>query len=165
MPELIDRGRFDTRFFTDGPRSMQTRTKAIGILLALSGFVFGIGLFAFSYARGASYLVDDPQACANCHVMNDQYFGWQAGPHRNVATCNSCHTPADFAGKYTTKALNGFFHAYAFTTGRFPDPIRITERNRKIAENACRNCHQPMTALIDHGGQTECRHCHADMGH
>ena len=28
--------------------------------------------------------------------------------------------------KYAVKALNGFRHSYAFTTGNFDEPIRIT---------------------------------------
>jgi cytochrome c nitrite reductase small subunit len=58
-----------------------------------------------------------------------------------VATCNDCHTPAGFVGKYSTKAQNGFWHSFYFTTGNYPDPIQITDRNREIANDACRKCH------------------------
>ncbi len=138
-----------------------------GLLIACSlfAFVIGIGLFTFVYARGDSYLTDNPAACANCHIMNDQYRLWQASAHHNVAACNTCHAPATFVGRYSTKALNGFLHSYAFTTGRFPDPIQINERNRRIAENACRNCHEPMTSNIGHDRGLSCLHCHKDMGH
>jgi nitrate/TMAO reductase-like tetraheme cytochrome c subunit len=52
--------------------------------------------------------------------MGDYYAAWQKGSHRAVATCNSCHTPHNLVGKYTTKALNGFWHSFYFTTGRYP---------------------------------------------
>ena len=42
----------------------------------LAGLVMGIGGYTFIYAKGASYLTDDPAACANCHVMSDYYTQW-----------------------------------------------------------------------------------------
>ena len=66
-----------------------------GILLGVViGVAVGIGAYTFVYARGWSYLTDDPAACANCHVMREQFDGWLKSSHRAVATCNDCHTPA-----------------------------------------------------------------------
>ena len=42
------------------------------------GAVVGLGLYTFVYARGASYLGNDPAACVNCHVMTEQYDGWHS---------------------------------------------------------------------------------------
>lgn len=75
---------------------------------ALMGVAAGIGSYTFVYARGSSYLTDDPSACANCHVMQAQYDGWRVSPHRSVAVCNDCHTPPGLIPKYATKALNGY---------------------------------------------------------
>jgi cytochrome c nitrite reductase small subunit len=140
------------------------------ILLALGvpvGFVAGLGMFTFLYAGGTAYLTDEPKACMNCHVMSDQYGGWIRSSHRAVATCNDCHAPHSFLAKYVTKAKNGFFHSLAFTTGRFPDPIRIGEANRKITEAACLHCHRPLVELVfSHGnGQLSCIQCHRHVGH
>jgi cytochrome c nitrite reductase small subunit len=64
------------------------------VLTALAvGLAIGISGFTFVYARGASYLTDNPQACANCHVMEEQFSSWLRSSHRNVAVCNDCHTP------------------------------------------------------------------------
>lgn len=104
------------------------------------------------YARGASYLTNDPAACANCHIMREQYDGWIAGSHRAAAACNDCHTPPGLLSKYATKALNGFWHSFAFTTGRFHEPIRMTARNHDVTETACRHCHADVVASIDAGG-------------
>lgn len=138
----------------------------VGVLL---GITVGVGAFTFVYARGASYLTNDPLACKNCHVMNEQYNGWVKSSHRNVAVCNDCHAPHDILGKYTTKMINGFFHSYAFTTGDFPEPIRITERNRRVTEGACRYCHQNLVAQIDHHQSGDspllCLQCHPGEGH
>ena len=70
--------------------------------------------------------------------MQEQYDGWEKSSHRAVAVCNDCHTPHDLVGKYITKARNGFWHSFYFTTGGFPEPIRITPRNAAITEHACR---------------------------
>ncbi|MDQ2669145.1 MAG: cytochrome c nitrite reductase small subunit [Gemmatimonadota bacterium] len=118
------------------------------ITAILIGTALGLGAFTFVYAEGYSYLTNDPAACANCHVMEEQYAGWLKSSHRSVAGCNDCHTPHDPVGKYTTKALNGFWHSYYFTTGTFHDPIRITARNREITEEACRYCHERLTAAM-----------------
>ena len=65
-----------------------------------------------------------------------------------MAGCNDCHTPHNVLGKYAVKARNGFWHSFYFTTGRYPDPLRITEGNRKVTEEACRSCHAEITAAI-----------------
>ena len=116
----------------------------------LLGAAVGIGLFTFVYAKGASYLADDPQACANCHVMSEHFAAWTRASHHAVATCNDCHTPHTPVGKYVVKARNGFWHSFYFTTGGFPDPLRITEGNRQVTEGACRHCHYALTEAIDH---------------
>ena len=134
-----------------------------------AGIFFGVGGYTFIYARGASYLTNDPAACANCHVMNEQYDGWRKGSHRAVAVCNDCHAPHDTAGKYFTKALNGWNHSFAFTTGRFPEPIRITPRNRAITETSCMHCHAALTHAmapsIDREPPRDCLRCHGRAGH
>jgi len=138
----------------------------------LAGTSMGLGLFTFGYARGASYLTNDPAACANCHIMSEHYGAWMKASHHSVATCNDCHTPHNIVGKYAVKARNGFWHSFYFTTGRFPDPIRITEPNRKVTEGACRYCHAEITEAIDHSsgraGEDEpmtCVRCHRYVGH
>ena len=133
------------------------------------GVLLGIGGYTFVYARGASYLTNDPNACANCHIMREQFEGWQRSSHRSVAVCNDCHAPHDFIGKYTTKAVNGFWHSFYFTTGTFHDPIRITPRNIKVTEGACRTCHAAIVEAIDaspaHDRAISCVSCHRNVGH
>lgn len=138
------------------------------------GLAAGLGAFTFVYARGASYLTNDPAACANCHVMSEHYSAWMKSSHRAVAVCNDCHAPHDLVGKYATKARNGFWHSFYFTTGRYPDPLRITEKNRRITEGACRDCHAELVESIGaaHGSHDtvagesfRCVRCHAHVGH
>ena len=144
-----------------------------GFLSALAMFVggslIGVGLFTFGYARGWSYLSNDPKACVNCHVMNDQYRGWLKSSHGKVATCNDCHTPHDLVGKYLTKAEHGWNHSLAFTTGNFPQNIQIKERSLATVEENCLRCHQQLVEGIQHSRppnqKVSCVQCHADVGH
>lgn len=131
----------------------------------LIGVVIGVGSYTFVYAKGYSYLTNNPAACANCHVMEGEYASWARSPHRSVAACNDCHTPHNLAGKYATKASNGFRHSFYFTSGRYPDTIAITPRSRAIVEAACHRCHAPLVGDIEHGGTIECIRCHSDVGH
>ncbi len=150
-------------------RYKRTTAALVVLLFALLGATGGLGFYTFWYARGASYLTDDPAACANCHVMQNQLDGWRHGSHHAVATCNDCHTPHDFFGKYLTKSLNGYHHSLAFTRGGFHEPIQITQRNHDITEAACRRCHQNIVQAIDtgvpHGEKISCVRCHANVGH
>src|SRR5687767_13211273 len=104
-------------------RKLVVASIALGAALGLAG---GVGGFTFVYAKGASYLTNDPAACANCHVMQGHFDAWMKGSHRSVAGCNDCHTPKGVVGKYATKAKNGFWHSYYFTVGGFHEPIEIT---------------------------------------
>ncbi len=150
------------------------------ILLALVGIGIGGGLYTFVYARGGSYLSNDPAACANCHIMQEHYAAWIKSSHRAVATCNDCHTPRGFLPKYMAKASNGFWHSLGFTTGDFPDPLRIKPSNHEITEAACRSCHEEMVASLRHGAwsspttedlkedlssESTCANCHRHVGH
>ncbi|HEX8633537.1 MAG TPA: cytochrome c nitrite reductase small subunit [Pyrinomonadaceae bacterium] len=146
---------------------------AVGVAL---GAAIGIGGYTFIYAKGYSYLTNDPGACANCHIMQEQYDGWVKSSHRAVAVCNDCHTPPGLVGKYMTKASNGFWHSFYFTTGGYPDPIRITRRNHNVTEQACRKCHSEIVEAIEgtHGGGSSggdeardlsCVRCHSTVGH
>ncbi|RPI26475.1 MAG: cytochrome c nitrite reductase small subunit [Acidobacteria bacterium] len=144
-------------------------SRHVHILLAvLLGAAVGVGLYTFVYAKGASYMTDNPGACANCHVMDAHYGAWLKSSHGRVAVCNDCHTPAGFVGKYSVKATNGFWHSFAFTSGWFPDQIQITERNLKVTEGACRKCHSDMVHAIQLTSDDDsfsCIRCHRSVGH
>jgi cytochrome c nitrite reductase small subunit len=159
---------------TDPPQGTRAHATRVTALLAVAialtiGLTVGIGSYTFVYAKGASYLSNDPKACANCHIMQDHLNGWIKSSHRSVATCNDCHTPSGLIPKYFTKAEHGFFHSLAFTTGEFHEPIQIKGRSLRVTENACRKCHQnvvhEMEAVKTDETPISCVRCHADVGH
>lgn len=151
------------------PKHRRGTVAAVLVVALLAGASVGVGGYTFWYAEGASYMTNNPAACANCHVMNDHYNAWRRSSHHAVAVCNDCHAPHDFFGKYWTKARNGFNHSLAFTTGRFHEPIAITRTNREITQQACRHCHAAVVDAIDaqpgHSGELDCLRCHANVGH
>ncbi len=150
--------------------NMMRKVMAASIFLGVaSGMGMGIGGYTFIYAKGFSYMTNAPETCANCHVMQGHYDAWIKSSHKNVAVCNDCHTPHTLIGKYYVKAMNGYHHSLAFTTGRFPDQIQIKPNNRQVTEEACRYCHADIVESIDslgHGPRAlDCIRCHASVGH
>ena len=149
-------------------------------LLLLSGLVglcAGLGSYTFFYAQGASYLSNDPRACVNCHIMRDHFDGWQKASHHAVATCNDCHTPHNFVGKYLAKMENGFWHSKGFTLQDFHEPIQIKPKNLDILNHNCVDCHREMVSEVipvrspnahphnDYGDDLNCVRCHRGVGH
>ncbi len=148
---------------------------------ALLGILIGLGAFTFSYASGFAYFSNDPRACANCHIMNDQLDSWRKGPHHAVATCNDCHVPPGFPEKYVAKARNGYHHSMGFTFQSptpdepgertvFEEPIRIKSPNSEILQDNCLRCHGEFVHAIVGGSAgpddaVRCAHCHFSVGH
>jgi cytochrome c nitrite reductase small subunit len=146
-------------------RTGKILTAPLLLVAALAGLAAGIGGYAFAYAKGTSYLGNDPATCANCHVMSGHLEGWQSSSHKGVATCNDCHTPAATVAKYATKATNGYHHSMAFTVGGFPDAIRARPESRAVIEGQCRHCHADVVQAMTAGGEVSCVRCHDSVGH
>lgn len=149
------------------------RFSAGGLLLAcLAGMFAGVCVVTADEAEATSYLSSDPRACVNCHIMKEQYDAWQHSGHGAFATCNDCHVPHDFLGKYLTKMEHGYRHSKAFTLQNFHEPIQITRSSLDAVQQNCLRCHGEFVSEIGgHGapgaGSTEldCVHCHARAGH
>ena len=136
----------------------------------LMGALLGAGGYTFFYAHGLSYLSNDPKACVKCHIMREQFDGWQKASHHAVATCNDCHVPHDFIGKWLTKASNGHHHSEAFTFQNFHEPIRIKPGNAAVLNANCLYCHKDFTREITahrvlKDEELYCVRCHAGIGH
>jgi cytochrome c nitrite reductase small subunit len=140
------------------------------VVSVLAGVLLGIGTFTVRYAEGLSYLSNDPRACVNCHIMREQYDGWQKASHHAVANCNDCHVPHETVPKYLVKAENGFWHSKGFTLQDFPEPIRLRPVSSNVLQTNCVHCHHDLVNdILGHGSTgsetTNCVHCHAAVGH
>ncbi len=143
---------------------------ALVALSALIGMGAGSGGYTFYYARGWSYLLNDPRACTNCHVMLEDYDSWQKAGHHTAATCNDCHLPHQPLLKYLAKGRNGWHHSKAFTTQNFREPIQIHTRNYAVLQENCIRCHRDFVDnIIAQQGimrdPVDCVRCHASAGH
>jgi len=162
--------------------AVSRRRRALWLSLLAStliGMFVGSGLFTFFTAHGASYISNDPSVCVNCHVMRDEFQGWQHASHHAVAVCNDCHLPHDNAvHKLYVKASNGYHHSEAFTLMNFAEPIRIKPSNAQVLEANCLRCHGAFVdAITSHGTlgvptdpeqQADlygCVRCHQEVGH
>lgn len=134
----------------------------VAVAIVGIGIVLGLGVSTFVYARGWSYLVDDPAACVNCHVMRANYDAWSRSSHQAVS-CDSCHVPRGI-GAWGAKLRNGFFHSVAFTFGNFREPIRIRPANAEVLDRNCVECHRTRVGLI-RPEDRRCAACHAFVSH
>jgi len=153
-----------------------------GVVGALGGAVG----YTAHYASATSYLSNDPKACINCHIMNNEYDSWSRSSHHARAVCNDCHVPHDsVVAKYMVKAEHGYRHSKGFTFQDFHEPIQITRGSRDAVIANCVRCHEAMTheirlgALGDNAaragaklgievavsGGVDCIHCHASVAH
>ena len=145
-------------------------------VIALGGAILGLSFYAAIESKAVSYLSDNPETCANCHVMTPQYTTWRNSSHREVATCNDCHVPQDNAlKKYAFKAKDGMYHASVFTTRSEPEVIRMKEAGVEVVQQNCVRCHQDqvtdakLAARVDNhfNSRTErkCWECHKEVPH
>jgi cytochrome c nitrite reductase small subunit len=150
--------------------AIDSKTKLYFLICGCVGLLIGLSCYIFMYAKGYSYLVNDPKACANCHIMQDYYDSWTKSSHHKAASCNDCHVPHQLFLKYLSKAKNGYNHSRAFTMQDFKEPIRITESNLKQLQHNCIECHATLTSEIAghkdvEQGQARCTTCHRSSGH
>lgn len=135
------------------------------------GVLVGLGLYTFRYAEGLSYFSNQPKACANCHIMQDELDSWAKSGHHHVAVCNDCHLPHSLVPKLVAKSRNGWNHSKAFTLQNFPEPIMIGPRNAEILQENCLRCHadfvHDITAMqgTQAADTVSCVHCHKNVGH
>lgn len=130
----------------------------------------GLGIYTFQYAKGLSYLSNDPAACMNCHIMREHYDSWVKSSHHAAAACNDCHVPRGFPNKYLTKFDNGWNHSKKFTLQNFREPIRIRPANLARLQHNCIHCHEGMVSEISvhrdvEEGTARCTTCHRGVGH
>jgi cytochrome c nitrite reductase small subunit len=151
-------------------KRIQIPTSPAILLCCLLGVLIGAGGYTFREGEGLAYLGSESKTCANCHIMRDQYDGWQKASHHSSATCNDCHVPHGFIPKYLTKGENGFEHSKAFTLQNFHEPILIKPKSARIVQKNCIRCHGALVSdmLANDPGSDEsftCARCHDGVGH
>ncbi|WP_334096760.1 cytochrome c nitrite reductase small subunit [Helicobacter typhlonius] len=139
-----------------------------------------LACYTFYHAKGFSYFSDAPEACNNCHIMNEVYNDYLSAPHSQKtagtprATCNDCHLPHGFVSKWVAKAKSGVGHAYAFTFKLDDLPINLSANasSKEIVQDNCVRCHIEYaqnavnpTTIPGHNNALSCVSCHESAGH
>ncbi|MBK1971632.1 cytochrome c nitrite reductase small subunit [Campylobacter sp. 2018MI35] len=150
------------------------------VFLILLVAFFIIGFYTFYNAKGTSYLSNASESCNNCHIMNEVYNDYLAGPHSKKiageprATCSDCHLPHNFINKWIAKAQSGLGHAYAFTfkLDELPTNLSANEKSKKMVQDNCIRCHadyaaSAINATTNHHSNNalNCASCHSGVGH
>jgi cytochrome c nitrite reductase small subunit len=147
----------------------------VAIFISAS-IILGVVLDLVYISNATSYLSDDSKTCMNCHVMGPQYSTWQHSAHREVTTCNDCHTPQDSIFKhYAFKAQDGLRHSTIFTMRTEPQSIKINKAALAVVQSNCIRCHDNLiqnidtqrksTAVTSHGYDRLCWECHRETPH
>jgi len=129
----------------------------------LGGMACGLGLVVAHLSRAGSYLQDRPEACLNCHVMNNAYATWQHGSHRQAAACGDCHLPHQ--NPVTTLAFqirDGLRHAFVFTFRLEPQVLELSAGARPVVQENCLRCHANRFLMVRLAAAAErrCWDCH-----
>ena len=102
----------------------------------VAGAGVGVGAYTFIYAKGFSYMSNDAQVCANCHIMQHHYDAWAKSSHHAVAVCNDCHTPHSLIPKYFTGTTIPWRSRRGTFTSRFRRPSSTAKSRRRTAGTA-----------------------------
>lgn len=138
--------------------------------LLLMTFIVNIALISVisHKSKALSYLSDQAEVCANCHVMTDAYKSYKASTHSLVANCNDCHVPQEnIFKKYAFKAADGVRHASIFTLGLTPQSPQLSRNAESVVQDNCERCHAHQISELSHttDGTRHCWTCHRHTPH
>ena len=129
----------------------------------VGGLACGMGLLVAHISRASSYLSDKPEACLNCHVMNNAYATWQHGSHRIAAECGDCHLPhQNPVAEKAFQARDGLRHSYVFTLRLEPQTLELSRGAIPVVQENCLRCHANrfMMARLAAVSERRCWDCH-----
>ena len=141
------------------------RSVKIWVAVGVATFLIALAVFL---ALGPPQLFarsESPEFCGEtCHPMESNYEAWtHARGHREVE-CVQCHLPNDgLVGHLWQKGQDGLHDILAFTTGRVPQAIQLSERGAEFVQDNCERCHAGMVDRID--DDRRCWSCHRGLSH
>jgi cytochrome c nitrite reductase small subunit len=133
-------------------------------VLAAAALVMALSLFTAFGPPGLYAKSESPEFCGSCHVLQPEYEAWfHSGAHQNIK-CIDCHLPNDNLPHHLwAKALEGVGDSLAFHTGRFHEPIKLSDSGAKVVVENCRRCHSEIMARITE--ERRCWECHRRLSH
>lgn len=124
-----------------------------------------IVVFLFIIYHGTVAQASRPELCKICHMMNPEFYSWQASSHEKVP-CLSCHEPRNAANQLKT--------LYYTITNTYPAPIKAI---KVIPDRKCEQCHKMNERTITPSGdlivphsvhkekKVACVKCHKGVAH
>ena len=124
------------------PRKSPSPRSRLGLVLRPGRRPARAGAVHLLLRRGLVVPQQRPEGLRQLPHHAGRYDAGRSPATTPFATCNDCHTPHDFVGKYATKGRNGFWHSNGFTLQDFHEPIRIADRSANVLQANCLDCHQ-----------------------
>ncbi|MBU8922671.1 MAG: cytochrome c nitrite reductase small subunit [Bacteroidales bacterium] len=140
--------------------------KSQTLVYMMVGVAIGMAAVVFRVANAVSYINEEPETCANCHVMTDVYASWQRGSHGSVAVCTDCHLPHEnIISKTAFKGTDGLRHSYVFTAGIDPQVMELSRGAIPVIQKNCIRCHSSQFAMVKlaSSGERRCWDCHDNV--
>lgn len=141
-------------------------TKKKGVLYVIVALCLMLGVSIFLMLGPPKLLAksDEPNFCAGCHVMEDEYEAWShAGAHRRKK-CVDCHLPNEnMAVHYAQKAIDGMKDVMFYYSGKVSEQIKLSSHGEKVVQSNCVRCHEETVSLMD--TSRKCWSCHRRISH
>ncbi len=136
-------------------------------------FAAGVLVVAFlgmliTKAPGVAELLDGPDFCGSCHVMDVQVESYLRSSHRETATCGDCHIPHSLVPGAAYKAFTGTRDIIYVTLNIQPEVVRMTGLGETVVHNNCVRCHEALLREIGdtrRDGGRQCFDCHRTNFH
>lgn len=129
--------------------------------------IVGLGLLVGPWllkAPPVAKAMDQP-LCAQCHQMTDIVKGFSRSAHRDVESCNGCHTePGVYKGAFS-KARSGLKHVFAYLFEDVPPTIRLAESSKNTVNRNCIRCHGDLVPDNYEAKDRFCFDCHRFTPH
>lgn len=143
------------------PMSWRRWTLAV-IVLAVAAYA---GATLALQAPGVARVVDAPDRCASCHVMQSAWQSHGSSAHRSLV-CADCHVDHRAILTAWSKVTQGAKHVAMQAMGQVPHPIVATQATRELTQQNCLRCHGVlMGAMLPQATERSCLDCHRHTPH
>jgi len=130
--------------------------------------VLSVGILFFIVVMVSPRIIattNNPEFCARCHVMEEQYLTLMKGGLHNSIKCVDCHLPnSNKISFYIWKGIDGTSDVVHFYSGNVPEKIQASEHAKKTIQANCIRCHEGMVSAITIADR-KCWDCHKRTSH
>jgi len=143
-------------------RASWRRWTTVSILLLVAVYA---GLSLVLQAPSVARVMDSPDTCASCHVMQAAWQSHGTSAHRSL-TCADCHVDHRTTLAVWSKAIQGAKHLAMQALGQVPHPIVATESTRELVQQNCLRCHGDLMGwMLPQATARSCLDCHRHTPH